>query len=282
MLKSLFVSSSIAFAAFCIGYIFIGKLALWSALGLGLSAGTYLLFFAALFIVPTARTSANLPLVSLAILLGVGISIYGYFITPMTISFLPLILSISTGFAWLVYIFWYSKFTNRNDKDLKKGSVLPYFESKNENGEIVNSNHFKGKHTVWLFFRGNWCPLCMAQIKEVANQYQEMEKKGIQTVLISPQREGHTKKLSTQFNVPFKFLVDADFTIAKQLGLLHKGGLPFGLQVFGYDSDTVMPTVLITNKNNELIYVDQTENYRVRPEPSSFLKVVEDDLKRTS
>jgi hypothetical protein len=60
---------------------------------------------------------------------------------------------------------------------------------------------------------------------------------------------------------------------AKQLGIFAKDGLPTGLQALGYDSDTVWPAVLITDAQGEIRFVDLTDNYRVRPEPSSFFAV---------
>jgi len=38
----------------------------------------------------------------------------------------------------------------------------------------VKSASFIGKPTLMIFFRGTWCTLCMAQIKEVVLQYKEI------------------------------------------------------------------------------------------------------------
>ncbi|MFO1228719.1 hypothetical protein [Roseateles sp.] len=35
----------------------------------------------------------------------------------------------------------------------------------------------------------------------------------------------------------------------------------------GYDSDTVMPTVVITAPGGRILWADETDNYRVLPEP---------------
>jgi len=41
----------------------------------------------------------------------------------------------------------------------------------------------------------------------------------------------------------------------------------------GYDSDTVLPTAILTDQNGVILFTDQTDNYRVRPEPDTFLRV---------
>jgi hypothetical protein len=76
--------------------------------------------------------------------------------------------------------------------------------------------------------------------------------------------------------VPFRFLVDTGNSTAEQLGIAIDNGIPFGFQVLGYDSDTVMPTVVVTDAAGTILMADQTDNYRIRPEPQTFLKVLED------
>ncbi|MDX8400145.1 MAG: hypothetical protein R8K20_07840 [Gallionellaceae bacterium] len=41
-----------------------------------------------------------------------------------------------------------------------------------------------------------------------------------------------------------------------------------------YDSDTVLPTVIITDKNRKILWVHETDNYRIRPEPDVYLEVL--------
>ena len=115
----------------------------------------------------------------------------------------------------------------------------------------------------------------MAQIKEVAQQYKELEKRNVTMVLISSQPHKFTESLAEKHQVPFQFLVDTDNKVAKQLGIFHKNGLPTGFQALGYSSDVVLPTVIITNKSGEIIFADLTDNYRVRPEPATFLEIID-------
>lgn len=61
----------------------------------------------------------------------------------------------------------------------------------------------------------------------------------------------------------------------RKLGILHENGLPLGFEVLGYEKDTVLPTLLITDAKGKIIYSDQTDNYRVRLEPDTFLSAVE-------
>lgn len=173
----------------------------------------------------------------------------------------------------VLYVVWYSRYGERDSLALRIGNLLPELVFEDEQGQMVSTSTLQGP-LLLLFYRGNWCPLCMAQIKEVADQYNELAAKGVQLLMISPQSHSNTAALAQRFSVPMRFLVDKNLAAAKRLGIEAMAGLPAGLEALGYDSDTVMPTVIITNGEGKIIYADQTDNYRVRPEPATFLQAL--------
>lgn len=230
-------------------------------------------FFGGLFIKSQARTSRNLNTNTLVILIAYVVILIGRFIEPK--SNLVYYSSTFLAFGWITYLTWFSTFKKRDTSVLMVGNTLPEFQLETTSKETINSSSFLGQPSIWLFYRGNWCPLCMAQIKEIAAQYQELEKRGVNMMLVSPQPHKNSEDLAKKFNVGFHFLTDHKNKAAKQLGILHANGIPAGFQVMGYDSDTVLPTVVITDTNGKIIFTDLTDNYRVRPEPETFLKVLD-------
>ncbi len=248
-----------------ISYRYIGRL---------LIAVTIAFFFAMIFIKPVARTDANLKKHTLLIGIGFLISmIFGGIIEKDLNGSLP---SVGLFLGWILYIKWYSVFEDRkSNKAIQIGNQLPDFELQDPEKNNVNVSKFIGNPSIFMFYRGNWCPLCMAQIKEIASQYKELEKRNVNMVLISPQPHGHTQSLAKKFDVNFSFLVDQGNKVAKQLDILSKNGIPMGFQTLGYDSDTVLPTIIITNKKGKIIFADLTTNYRVRPEPATFLAILD-------
>lgn len=225
-----------------------------------------------------ARTSAGLS--PLLLLGGIGIGLTAYKVLSGSGPMLTLALS-ALGFVGLcLYVFWYSRL-DRASGQLRLGNTLPDFSLETESGETVHSAEWRDSPSILLFFRGNWCPLCMAQIKEIAAQYQEISARGAKVRLISPQSHRQTRSLAKQFDVEMDFLVDKDLKAAKQLGLFSRFGTPMGMQIFGYSSDTVLPTAIITDIDGKIIFLDETDNYRVRPEPSTFLSVL-DDIKAST
>ena len=173
----------------------------------------------------------------------------------------------------LLYIFWYSRLGRKENASLETGKKLPSFQLKTSAGAAWSSVDLNQHPALILFFRGNWCPLCMAQIKEVAASYQALEKLGVSVFLVSPQPEKHTQALAKKFNVNYHFMIDEQNQAATTLGIDAKHGTPKGMEVLGYDSDTVLPTAILTDQNGLILFTDQTDNYRVRPDPDTFLRV---------
>ncbi len=175
----------------------------------------------------------------------------------------------------LLYDYWYSRFDARDSSVLAVGKNLPAFSLYTADGEERKAADLVSRPTVWMFYRGNWCPFCMAQIKEVAAQYRDLEQRGAQVILVSPQSAAHTRSLAQKFAVPMTFLIDRDNQAARVLGVFAENGLPAGMQVLGYDSDVPMPTVFITAAGGTVLYADLTDNYRIRPEPAEFIRVLD-------
>jgi peroxiredoxin len=182
---------------------------------------------------------------------------------------------VAQGFAaagYLAYLFWYSSFRRKPASALRNGSTLPEFHLMTPEGGTVSSRSLLGAPALIVFYRGNWCPLCVTQITEVAGRYREMEALGIRVVMVSPQPPQHSKALSNRFDAPMTFWVDPDNAAARQLGIVDEQGLPIGMEALGYDRDTVLPTSIMTDASGTVFYNDQTDSYRVRPSPDEFLQ----------
>lgn len=276
-IKSIFISAAtIYWLAVFIGALIEG-FSYWEwHLGLLLSTVVPVLFLARLFIFKTPRTSRNPIVIVLLVIVGFSLEIF-YFVDSSGVPDAMLL----SGFSlvlWLIYIFWYSVFPNRNREVLEIGKTLAHLSFIDQNGNTVNTDSFEGKRLIFLFYRGNWCPLCMAQIKEISEQYRELNELGAEVLIISPQPHKYIVSLARKMGVPFWFLTDVNGRIAKQLGIYVKGGTPLGMEVFGFDSDTVLPTVVITDVTGVILYTDQTDNYRVRPEPETFLAILKNNI----
>lgn len=277
ILKSIFVSAFISagLAGLVVSLVKLSDAGLDSPwLGAALACASPVAFFARAYAKPFARTSRNLHLM---LIVGVVGTILSAVLGSSLVSAASMLAAGVGILGVLLFIYWYSRFSPPERTVLKAGAMLPDFELREGNGTVRSTELMKNP-ALWIFYRGNWCPLCMAQIREVAAQYRELARRGIEVLLISPQPEAHTAALAARMNVPMRFLTDRGNAAAGILGVMEKNGLPAGMQVLGYDSDVPRPTVFITAAGGRLIYCDLSDNYRVRPESAEFLAVFDRDV----
>ncbi|MEM7491075.1 MAG: redoxin domain-containing protein [Pseudomonadota bacterium] len=221
---------------------------------------------------PAGRTSRHLPVLLFLTSLGFALTLVA---APLAGTGPAAAAGAAAlGFLWYDYV--YSDLSRTPSDVLRQGEPLPRFTVYDLEGRAVPSSDFVGRRTLLLFFRGNWCPLCMAQVQELADRYRELSAMGVDVVLISPQPHRQTESLARKYDVDLRFLVDADGIAAKALEIYAPDGTPSGLTLFGYGKDTVLPTVIATEADGTILYLDQTDNYRVRPEPDVFLEIYRD------
>ncbi|MGD8609360.1 MAG: redoxin family protein [Myxococcales bacterium] len=222
-------------------------------------------FMSSLVLFRRARTTRNSVLVLALALLGTVVSFVDY---EGPASWYALLLGLLPS---LGYFFWYSRLDRSAPTPIAVGVTLPELALRDADGNAVHASN--ERHALYMFVRGNWCPLCMAQVREVAAQYRELEARGVDIYVITSQPDSHTRALARRFHVPIRFCIDQGGRLARQLGIEHPGGVPFLIGRYGVDK--VLPTVLITEPQRKIIFADMTDNYRIRPEPGTFLAALD-------
>ncbi|WP_084039093.1 redoxin domain-containing protein [Demequina sp. NBRC 110053] len=154
------------------------------------------------------------------------------------------------------------------------GAPLPAFPLQTVEGEEVGSAALTHQPHVILFYRGEWCPFCVAQITAIADQYRELSSRGVRVALISNRRAEETEALSRRFDAPMDFYVDAGGAAAQALDIVQSGGTPVTYDG-GTGGDTVVPTVIITREDGTVAWLHHADDHRIRPEPSVYLEVID-------
>ena len=160
----------------------------WS--GTAVACGAFVTFIGFAYLLPRPLTSRNLYGMLIAGMLGALLAGWlerGFGPATMT--------AIAVGVLGnLIYVFWYSRFSSHNG-ELAEGRALPQMRLL-EHGKPILSKELIRRPALWIFYRGNWCPLCVAQVREVADQYTELARRGVDVFLVSPQSPKKTEALA--------------------------------------------------------------------------------------
>jgi peroxiredoxin len=230
------------------------------------------LFYLRLKFARVPRTSGDLPLL---ILISAGATIVALWQAFMARSagWQPVAVAITGTILLLLYVFWYSRLGRVPNARLEIRNKLPEFELTDLDGRRIHSSEFLGAPTVWLFYRGNWDPFCVAQVHEIAARSADLEKLGARLNLVSAQPMDRVRELASEVGASLNFMFDQDARAAHVLDISERHPIPPG-KAGGYAPVGAMPTVIVTNASGTILFTDQTDNYRVRPEPDIYISIL--------
>lgn len=177
------------------------------------------------------------------------------------------------GLAWLK-----TRGQRPTPPQLQPGSPLPDFGAVDEDGNPVRSTALRGAPAVILFVRGNWCPFCNAQVKELTQHYRDITDIGARLILITPKPLETTRRVAAFFEVEFDFWLDENLSITRQLDLLQEGGVPQSYDE-EYGRDTIWPTTLVVDAAGVIRYSELSRHISDRPDPKVLLRELRSTLK---
>lgn len=98
---------------------------------------------------------------------------------------------------------------------LKIGDKAPNFTGKNQNGNIISLDDFKGKNLILYFYPKDSTPGCTAEACDLRDNYHMWINKGYDVLGISPDSEKSHQNFIAKNNLPFDLISDSDKIILK-------------------------------------------------------------------
>jgi peroxiredoxin len=236
------------------------------------AAGSVAYYFGRLYLSHVPRTSQGLMGFTFGIFGATLYSLYASYNLGVASPAPLLALLVLVG--WVTYVGWYSHLGDRTKDKVKVGKKLFELKLEDTSGKPVSSKDWEGEKSLVLFYRGNWCPICSAQIQELFDAKEKFDELNVKMRFISSQPHVKSERFAKRMGLGVEFLVDSGNKAAQQLNIVHEDGLPLGLQLFGHKTDMAKPTLFVTDENGKVVYADLTDNYRLRPEVSDILNAI--------
>ena len=170
---------------------------------------------------------------------------------------------------------------------LKAGATAPEFIAKDNAGKTVNLKALLKEHkaVVLFFYRGQWCPYCNKQIKQLQDSLQLLTGKGAYVIGVTPETSENINKTIDKTHASFSMVQDAGYKIMKAydvnytvdpvlFGRLQHNGIDLEKNNGNTDHVLPVPATYIINRSGKITYVHFDKDYTKRPSVSDILEAL--------
>jgi len=170
---------------------------------------------------------------------------------------------------------------------LKNGSQAPLFSCRDNAGKTVDLKKLlkSYKAVVLFFYRGQWCPYCNKQIKELQDSLQLLTAKGVYVIGVTPETGENIQKTIGKTHASFSIIQDAGYGIMKAYDVNYTVDdvLNAKLKSYGVDleknngnTDHVLPVpaTYVVAPSGKIIYVHFDKDYTKRASVSAILNCI--------
>jgi peroxiredoxin Q/BCP len=131
----------------------------------------------------------------------------------------------------------------------KIGASAPEFTLPNQDGETLSLADLKGKWVVLYFYPKAMTPGCTVQACGMRDSQDQLEKLGVVTLGVSPDKPDRLKKFIERDKLNFDLLADEDLQVANLYGV-------WGPKKFmGREYDGILRTTFIIDPSGNLAHV---------------------------
>ncbi|MEZ4803113.1 MAG: thioredoxin-dependent thiol peroxidase [Gelidibacter sp.] len=105
---------------------------------------------------------------------------------------------------------------------LKVGDNAPNFSQKDEQGNTISLNDYKGKKLVVFFYPAANTPTCTTEACNLRENYKELSDKGYAILGVSADTQRKQSNFKKKYNFPYPLLADVDKSVINAFGVWGK------------------------------------------------------------
>jgi peroxiredoxin len=147
-------------------------------------------------------------------------------------------------------------------------------------------NYLKRGPVILKFYRGEWCPICNLDLRELQKVISKIKSFGASLLAVSPQNPDNALTMKEKNNLDFEVLSDKDQKVIKLYNLQFDPGEDYhkrrDLTVLNGDGSKFLPVpaTFIINKDSIIEAAHVDPNYTNRMEPQAILDVLKKITKK--
>jgi peroxiredoxin len=169
---------------------------------------------------------------------------------------------------------------------LSVGDVAPDFLLPDADGRLVSSEQLRREGPLVVsFFRGGWCPFCIAELCALQAERSAFDRLKAKLVVLSPDTGGFPRQLRKDYSLDLTILSDVDYGVAMSYGVLFSvpaetkafyAGL--GLDFASRHGSSVwmlpLPATYVIDRDGRIVSSFVEPDFTIRQEPGEILQAL--------
>lgn len=147
------------------------------------------------------------------------------------------------------------------------GNKAPDFRSFDSDGREFRLSMLAGSRVLLKFFRGTWCPYCVADLRLWNAQREKLRALGLKLVAVSHDTVGELSQFKAKHGWDMTLVADDDLEIIRRYNLQNHNFTPKG----GPFRDMAIPSTILIDVDGKVLWMSQATDFRVRSHPVKVL-----------
>jgi peroxiredoxin len=147
------------------------------------------------------------------------------------------------------------------------GEMAPDFTSVDAEGHRFQLSDLRGSPVLLKFYRGFWCPYCVAELDQLNRYAKDFGELGVKLVALSSDREDELRPFGRKHRWTIQLLADPALTVHRLYNVQFRKFAgrrgPF--------RDLAIPITILIDRDGRVLWLEQSPDFRVRPQADMVL-----------
>ena len=157
------------------------------------------------------------------------------------------------------------------------GEMAPDFSATKADGTELRLSDLRGSPVLLKFYRGYWCPYCVAELAQLDRFAKDFSTLGVKLVAVSSDRPDELRAFMRKQSWAITLLADPELAAHRLYNVQQRNFTPHNVQQRNFTPrrgpfrDLAIPSTILIDADGRVLLIEQAIDFRVRPQAEVLL-----------